>query len=538
MKIGSRRKLLSALLLIVTFITLQINAYGQEIFNYKKYLFDKPSTLSLIMESKDINSGYVKMNGTDLGTISAAFTWDWGDGTHENGWFPKEHTYSNVSRNYILKVIANYSGGLKDTAEKLIRFIVPSISPITLSDTFAVHIPDNVTILNNLGTRLYPPPTTLTFFSDNFFRLIPRATLEYILTASAGIQRDFCNDRLHFISGKFEQYMFRDSPFNGAYSLWFTNPVAFGVGDVLMDMDLDFSSLFHELGNNTTLNTPADFYYGGKVDGNANEIYSKSLGQIFQHSTGYEIVNNYENYGLSEDLMIEIRQELIRTLKLVRSKYDQYLGSGKPFASWDDPSTSADETFLTFMTIAYKFCEHAENLGQGYRLPTKRMMNLLQGFCQDWADRYDRLHNTAKADTFRSTLMVTALSYAFSSDLRQEFRNLNFPVDDQIYAELYNTVINSINDFSDSSSDYILFQNFPNPFNNATTITWQLPEYARVVIKIYDLMGREVKVLVDSDLERGEHKVEFNAKNLPAGIYYYQLKANGLIETKKMILLK
>jgi hypothetical protein len=359
-----------------------------------------------------------------------------------------------------------------------------------------------------------------------------------VLTASAEIQRDFCNDKLYLFSGKFEQYMFRDSTFNGAYSLWSTNPVAFGVGDVLMNMGLDFSSLFHEMGHNTTLNSPAGFYYGGKVDGSANAIYSESLAQIFQHSTGYEIVNNYKNYGLSEDLMIEIRQEVTRTLKFVRSKYEQYLGSGKPFASWNDPSTPADETFLTFMTIAYKFCEHAENSGQGYRLPTKRMMNLLQGFCQDWADRYDRLHNTAEADTFRSTLMATALSYAFSSDLRDEFRDLDFPVDDQVYLELYNSVTTSISDFSGYPSAFVLKQNYPNPFTETTTISWQLPKDSHVILKVYDFTGCEIETLMDCEQAKGEHQVTFYQKGLPSGVYFYQFQANSSVETKKMVLLE
>jgi uncharacterized protein (TIGR03437 family) len=89
------------------------------------------------------------------------------------------------------------------------------------------------------------------------------------------------------------------------------------------------------------------------------------------------------------------------------------------------------------MTIAYKFCENAENEGLGYRGPLKRMLKLLQLFDQDMQKRYDQRNNTQAAATFRSTLMVAALSFAFSKDLRAEFRNLNFPIDDQTYNALY-----------------------------------------------------------------------------------------------------
>jgi len=534
----SRFHFISTLLIILFLIIAQGYAFSQEFFNYKKYLFDPPSSLFIIIDSIERNTGYVKIDGVDMGNISEPFNWLWGDGTIESGWFPMNHTYSGLNQNYTIQVVANYTGGLKDTAEMLIRFNPPSIFPITLSDTIAVHIPDNTALLDTMSTRLYPPPITLTYFNDNFFQIIPRSVLEYVLTAAADIQQEFVNNNLFLIYGKFEQFMFRDSTFNGAYSLWSTNPVGFGVGDVLMNYSIDYSSLFHEMGHNTTFNTPADFYYGGEIDGNAYAIYAESMAQIFQHSTGYEIINNYNYYGLSEDLMIEIQQEVIRTIKFVRNKYEQYLTLGKPFASWNDPSTPEDETFLTFMTIACKFCEHAENSGQGYLTPTKRIMALLQGFCQDWATRYDRLHNTAGADTFRSTLLVTALSYAFSSDLRDEFRDLNFPVDDQIYDELYNSVISSISGPSEIPSDLVLRQNYPNPFSKNTTITWQLPDNAQVVLKIYDYMGKEVKTLVDCEMEKGEHQFTFNAEGLPAGVIFYQLQANGVIQTKKMLLQK
>ena len=123
--------------------------------------------------------------------------------------------------------------------------------------------------------------------------------------------------------------------------------------------------------------------------------------------------------------------------KIVRNAYENYLNAGKPFSSWNDQNTPADETFNTFMTIAYKFFEHAENDGLGYKVPLKRMLVLLQAFDQDLASQYDQLNNTSAADTFRSTLMVTALSYAIGRDLREEFRSLNFPVDDLIYGGLY-----------------------------------------------------------------------------------------------------
>jgi hypothetical protein len=248
---------------------------------------------------------------------------------------------------------------------------------------------------------------------------------------------DFVNNNVFLFEGKFEQVMLRDPSSGIMYSLWFTSPVSFGSDDYAFQGTTPWSSFMHEMGHNFTLNTPSDYYYGGKIDGNANTIYSESMAQIFQHATAYEIINNFDYYGLSEDLSADIKQSAISSITLVRNTYEDYLNAGNPFSSWNEPSTSFDETFNTFMTIAYKFFEHAENDGLGYKVPLKRMLRLLQIFNRDLEVQYDQTNNTPEAATFRSTLMVTALSYAFNKDLRSEFKSLNFPIDDQIYSELY-----------------------------------------------------------------------------------------------------
>ena len=120
----------------------------------------------------------------------------------------------------------------------------------------------------------------------------------------------------------------------------------------------------------------------------------------------------------------------------MRTSYEHYLSSGTNFFSWNDPATPTDGTLDTFMTIAYKFCAHAETAGQGYAIPTRRLMRLLEVFNEELRQQYDQQHNTPAADQFRATLLVTALSYAFQSDLRAEFRELRFPVSDATYDQL------------------------------------------------------------------------------------------------------
>jgi hypothetical protein len=90
----------------------------------------------------------------------------------------------------------------------------------------------------------------------------------------------------------------------------------------------------------------------------------------------------------------------------------------------------------------------------------------------------------------------------------------------------------------DDINEYQLSQNYPNPFNPATTITFQIPDRNFVTLKVYDVLGNEVANLVNEEKPVGSYEIEWNASDLPSGIYFYQLKAGEFIETKKMILLK
>jgi len=86
--------------------------------------------------------------------------------------------------------------------------------------------------------------------------------------------------------------------------------------------------------------------------------------------------------------------------------------------------------------------------------------------------------------------------------------------------------------------EFKLFQNFPNPFNPSTTISWQSPAGGWHTLKVYDVLGNEVATLIDEYKPAGIHNVKCKMNNLASGIYFYQIKAGDFIQTKKMILLK
>ncbi len=101
-----------------------------------------------------------------------------------------------------------------------------------------------------------------------------------------------------------------------------------------------------------------------------------------------------------------------------------------------------------------------------------------------------------------------------------------------------NSVASTEVTISNTPSDYSLFESYPNPFNPSTTISYQLPITGKVVVKVFDVTGKEVKTLVNGIQEAGMHKVNFDASGLSSGIYYYSMQSGSFFGTKKLMLVK
>jgi hypothetical protein len=89
-----------------------------------------------------------------------------------------------------------------------------------------------------------------------------------------------------------------------------------------------------------------------------------------------------------------------------------------------------------------------------------------------------------------------------------------------------------------SLSEFQLYQNYPNPFNPSTRIKYAIGSRQFVTLKVYDIIGLEVATLVNEEKSSGKYEVEFNASNLPSGIYFFQLRAGSFTQTKSMVLVK
>lgn len=143
---------------------------------------------------------------------------------------------------------------------------------------------------------------------------------------------------------------------------------------------------------------------------------------------------------------------------------------------------------------------------------------------------------------FKLMFDVIGLPGSISPVLLTDFKInsvLVIPVDGSVTVT---NVVTKLTDLKVIPTEYLLQQNYPNPFNPSTTITYALVSDAFVTLKVYDALGREIRILEKGDQKAGYHDVKFNAGNLTSGVYYYVLSLSGTVNskllTKKMLLIK
>jgi hypothetical protein len=116
------------------------------------------------------------------------------------------------------------------------------------------------------------------------------------------------------------------------------------------------------------------------------------------------------------------------------------------------------------------------------------------------------------------------------NDGRYYYRLKQIDIDERFkYSSIVSAMIGS-------KADYVLGQNFPNPFHGETTIQYTLPKAGQVNLSLFDISGRSVKVLVNSSKEAGTHVVNFNAGLLNRGVYYYRLQVGDFTDVKKLVI--
>ncbi|MFA6981202.1 MAG: T9SS type A sorting domain-containing protein [Ignavibacteriaceae bacterium] len=243
---------------------------------------------------------------------------------------------------------------------------------------------------------------------------------------------------------------------------------------------------------------------------------------------------------------IEVNGEKIRfkklsdTLTIPSKDVFNTLVESEPFELKENTDfTYSIEYGVTDSALAAQALQNGENVKFKVELVdalTNQIINTFDNvtYTKDFLQKYNSLAYQVNTEAIGTMNVKLRLVADHSGDANYLINN-SF-VEDEIIAKKGFKVINLKNELQ--IKDYTLAQNYPNPFNPVTTITYQLPKSGSVTLKIFDILGNEVKTLVNENKEMGRYTVQFDASSLASGMYVYQLRANDYTSTKKMMLLK
>lgn len=142
-------------------------------------------------------------------------------------------------------------------------------------------------------------------------------------------------------------------------------------------------------------------------------------------------------------------------------------------------------------------------------------------------DNWELVKSGMGEDKYVLSLLTSSMGYLFAG---------------MDYYGLYKSVNKVVTDveepITEIPEDFVLYSNYPNPFNNSTKISYEIPVQSNVSIILHDALGREVATLVNEVKPGGKHQFSFVEYNLVSGVYFYTLRSGNFVETRKMILLK
>ena len=199
---------------------------------------------------------------------------------------------------------------------------------------------------------------------------------------------------------------------------------------------------------------------------------------------------------------------------------------------------TVDSVFITKLTNKYQVKLDLRNKGQSYTVKNLQI---------NMTSRDGSLDITQiSAVTIASIVPgeVKAATGSFFVEVDSNFTGI-FCFDFRISSNGYvywidsdTTIVTGVETKNFQPLSYQINQNYPNPFNPSTTIGYQLAKGGKVTLKVYNVLGKEIVTLVNEYKPAGEYEINWNAADLPSGVYFYQLQAGEFIETKKMVLLR
>jgi len=142
----------------------------------------------------------------------------------------------------------------------------------------------------------------------------------------------------------------------------------------------------------------------------------------------------------------------------------------------------------------------------------------------------------------KDSVEITVMFKPYSDGYFSDKLNIRYSTDTLLIGKqvklVGHTTLVAVENEAEQIKGYYLSQNFPNPFNPYTHITFSIPKDERVSLKIYNPLGEEIEEIVNKEFSSGKHTMNYNASNLPSGIYYYRINAGSFTKTKKLVLIK
>jgi len=249
--------------------------------------------------------------------------------------------------------------------------------------------------------------------------------------------------------------------------------------------------------------------YNGTVNGNdgANSMAIDNLGNIIV--SGYTTTN-----GISNDFA---------TIK--------YNSSGIPLwlRTYNGSANQNDSSVAIAVDVNNNICVTGFSTGIGTAKDFTTIKYNPDG-SQDWIMRFNSVNN---GEDISNSIVID-----LNGDVYVTGKSPTEESNDDILTLKYSSITGIEQTFTGNVNQYILYNNYPNPFNPSTQISFNIPKESFVKLKIYDISGKEVQTLVNSVLEPGYHKVSFSPINSSSNIYFYRLETDQFVQTKKMIFIK
>jgi hypothetical protein len=301
----------------------------------------------------------------------------------------------------------------------------------------------------------------------------------------------------------------------------------------------NYNSLFANTFKNTS--QPNNFKVSNSVGSIGKE---NSISTVASGREGTVYKDNAQFYFTIGDIVVDDQQidfiDIPDTLNIISRKVLNSCLVSNPFEINDNSNfTYAVLYGITDSTVTSSAIKENDFINFKVELIDDMAGEILGGFDNITYEKTNMFQSNSlsyKVNTSGIGKRTVRLQLLVEDNLKAEYSLTHIYADGSVLSK------SQVNEISYKGSvaieSYDLAQNFPNPFNPSTVINYQIPENGMVTLKVYDILGKEVKTLVNEQKTTGRYDVIFDASDLASGVYIYKLQVNDFASSKKMLMIK